>query len=90
MPMWCVAPLEINEWNSLGQGYNRPIGCSVEKAPHATFNFNFLENVVVNLQRAFTLKRSLDYALLMNRTVIFETGHCLTGRLEKENYYFWK
>jgi len=22
-----------------GQGYNRPTGCSTEKAPHATFNF---------------------------------------------------
>jgi len=33
-----VAPLEMNEGNSLGQGYNRPTGCSAEKAPHATFN----------------------------------------------------
>jgi len=39
MPMWCVAPLEMKEGNSLGQGYNRPTGCSAEKAPHATFNF---------------------------------------------------
>ena len=39
--MWCVAPLEMIEGNSLGQGYNRPTGCSAEKAPHATFNFNF-------------------------------------------------
>ena len=23
------------------QGYNRPTGCSAEKTPHATFNFNF-------------------------------------------------
>jgi len=35
--MWCVAPLEMNEGNSLGQGYNRPTGCSAEMAPHATF-----------------------------------------------------
>ena len=35
--MWCVAPLVINEGNSLGQGYNRPTGCSAEMAPHATF-----------------------------------------------------
>ena len=35
--MWCMAPLEMNEGNSLGQGYNRPTGCSAEKAPHATF-----------------------------------------------------
>ena len=41
MPMWCVAPLVMNEGNSLGQGYNRPTGCSAEKAPHMTFNFNF-------------------------------------------------
>jgi hypothetical protein len=27
-----------NQWE---QGYNRPTGCSAEKAPHATFNFNF-------------------------------------------------
>jgi len=40
--MWCVAPLEMNEGNSLGQGYNRPTGCSAEKDRHATFNFNFL------------------------------------------------
>ena len=37
MLMWCVAPLEMNEGNSLGQGYNGPTGCSAEKAPHATF-----------------------------------------------------
>jgi len=37
MPMWCVVPLEMNEGNSLGQGYNRPTGCSAEKARHATF-----------------------------------------------------
>ena len=47
MPMWCVAPLEMNEGNSLGQGYNRPTGCSAEKAPHATFNFFFTESVIV-------------------------------------------
>ena len=39
--MWCVAPLEMNEGNSLGQGYNRPTSCSVEKAPHATCNIFF-------------------------------------------------
>jgi len=39
VPMWFVAPLEMNEGNSLGQGYNRPTGCSAEKAAHATFNF---------------------------------------------------
>ena len=33
MPMWCVAPLEVNERDSLGQGYNLPTGCSAEK-PH--------------------------------------------------------
>ena len=38
---WCVAPLEMNEGNSLGRGYNRPTGCSAEKAPHANFNFKF-------------------------------------------------
>ena len=38
MPMLCVAPMEMNEGNSLGQGYDRPTGCSAEKAPHATFN----------------------------------------------------
>jgi len=37
--MWCVVPLEMNEGNSLGQGYNQPTGCSAEKAPHMTFNF---------------------------------------------------
>jgi len=37
VPMWCVAPQEMNEGNSLGQGYNRPTGCSAEKAPHANF-----------------------------------------------------
>jgi len=26
-----------DEGNSLGQGYNRPTGCSAEKAPQATF-----------------------------------------------------
>jgi len=44
VPMWCVAPLEMNEGNSLGQGYNRPTGCSAENAPHATFKFNFNSN----------------------------------------------
>jgi len=39
MSMWCVAPLEMNEGNSLGQGYIRPTGCGAEMAPHATFNF---------------------------------------------------
>ena len=33
MTMWYVAPLEMNEGNSLGQGYNRPTGCSAER-PH--------------------------------------------------------
>ena len=42
MPMWCMAPLEMNEGNSLGQGYNRPTGCNAEKAPHVTFDFFFL------------------------------------------------
>ena len=37
MPMWCVASLEMNEGNSLGQGYNWPTGCSAEKAPNANF-----------------------------------------------------
>ena len=31
--MWCVAPLEMNEGNLLGQGYNRPTGCSAVKGP---------------------------------------------------------
>ena len=41
MPVRCVAPLEMNEGNYLGegQGYNRPTGCGAEKAPHETFNF---------------------------------------------------
>ena len=30
MPMRCVAPLVINEINSLGQGYNRPTGCTLD------------------------------------------------------------
>jgi len=38
MPMWCVAPLVMNEGNSLGQGYNQPTGYSAKMAPHATFN----------------------------------------------------
>ena len=43
--MWCVAPLEMNEGNSLGQGYNRPTGCSAEKAPHASFKTIFYRNL---------------------------------------------
>jgi hypothetical protein len=39
VPMWCVAPLVMNEGNSLGQGYNRSTGCSAEMAPHVTFSF---------------------------------------------------
>jgi hypothetical protein len=31
--MWCVAPLEMDEGNSLWQVYNRPTGCSAER-PH--------------------------------------------------------
>ena len=42
MPMWRVASLVMNEGNSLGQGYNRPTGCSAGKAPHATFKLFFL------------------------------------------------
>jgi len=40
MPMWCIAPLEMNEGNSLGGKGNRPTGCSAEKAPHATFKLD--------------------------------------------------
>jgi len=47
VPMWCVAPLELNEGNSLGQGYNRPTGCIAEKNPHATSNFDVLNRVIV-------------------------------------------
>jgi hypothetical protein len=53
--MWCVAPLEMNEGNSLGQGYNRPTGCSAEKAPHATFTFFTTEiNRVTSLAQETT------------------------------------
>jgi hypothetical protein len=38
MPMWCVAPLVMNEGNSLGQGYNRPTSCIAKMAPHATLD----------------------------------------------------
>jgi len=38
VPIWCV---EMNEGNSVGATYNRLTGCSAEKAPHATFKFNF-------------------------------------------------
>jgi len=41
--MWSVAPLEMNEGNSLGARVQSAYtGCSAEKAQHATFNF-FLE-----------------------------------------------
>ena len=43
MPVWCMAPLEMNEGNSMGQGYNRPTGCSAVKALHVTFFFNALK-----------------------------------------------
>jgi hypothetical protein len=33
----------MNEGKSLGQGYNRPTGCSAEKAPHATLTFYFFK-----------------------------------------------
>ena len=39
---------------------------------------------MVNLQRSFILKRTIDYALLLTRSVIFETVQCLAGRVEKE------
>ena len=32
-----------------GQGYNRPTGCSAEKAPHAIFNFNTTDTSLHNL-----------------------------------------
>ena len=44
MPMWCVAPLEMNEGNSLGQGYNRPTA-AVPKRPH-TRRFNVFHNFI--------------------------------------------
>jgi len=43
--MWCVAPLVMNEGNSLEQGYNRPTGCSAEMTPHATFTFTLPQTV---------------------------------------------
>ena len=48
MNMWCVAPLEMNEGNSMGQGYNRPTGCSAEKAPHANFNIVILSGELLD------------------------------------------
>ena len=31
----------------MGQGYNRPTGCSAEKAPYATFNFSsYLQEMI--------------------------------------------
>ena len=41
MPVCCVAPLEMNEGNSLGQGYNRPTGCSAER-PHTGLFYIFI------------------------------------------------
>ena len=32
-----------------GQGYNRPTGCSAEKAPHATFNFFFYKIITFSV-----------------------------------------
>ena len=65
MPMWCVAPLEMNEGNSLGQGYNRPTGCIADKASHATFNFfkgerTSIEGAKVSEQRKTILKLNMN------------------------------
>ena len=58
MPMWCVVPLEMNE-NSLGQGYNRPTGCSAEKAPHATFNHSVVSLAIYVQQSSSELEHVL-------------------------------
>jgi hypothetical protein len=35
MPVWYVAPLEMNEKTHWGQGYNQPpTGCSAEERPN--------------------------------------------------------
>ena len=37
-----------------GQGYNRPTGCSAEKAPHATFNFNIFQLIRTKTEKFLT------------------------------------
>jgi len=73
MPMWCVAPLEMNEGNSMGQAYNQPTGCSAEKAPHATFNF-FLNKGVM----ALILIRLITLFVLHARTIVCTHTHTHT------------
>ena len=72
MPMLCVASLEMNEGNSMGQGYNRPIGCSAEKAPHATFNFfNHLQD-----DRTVLYRCAIQSVVLSTHTV---SNQCLSS-----------
>ena len=66
--MWYVAPLEMNEGTHWGQGYNRPTGCSAEKAPHSTCNFitfwqngmNFLRRLALQGKHLMTSRVSMS------------------------------
>ena len=39
--LWCLAPLEMNEGNSLGARVQSAYRLQCRKGPHATFNFKF-------------------------------------------------
>ena len=69
--MLYVAPLEMNEGNSLEQGYNRPTGCSAEK-PH-TRPLTFLHKTQIRIYER-ELKR-------MKRTKGMTGSNKLQGRI---------
>jgi hypothetical protein len=68
VPMWCVAPQEMNEGKSLGARVQSAYRLQCRKTPHATFNFNFLRNKVESLDRRYCVafkdsgRTGCDYA----------------------------
>jgi len=77
--MWCVAPLVMNEGKSLGQGYNRPTGCSAEKTSHATFNFQFTHNQYTERQnKQHITTQRFGRVRAVPRLCGFYPGICLT------------
>ena len=72
--MWCMAPLEMNEGNSLGQGYNQPTGCSAENAPHTTFK-----------KKTFKIKNMCRCTYTIACVCIILCNHMLLS----EKYYKW-
>ena len=64
MPLWCVAPLEMNEGNSLGARVQSAYRLQRRKSP--TRDFNFFYAVRKLISSTITMKISICKAVLLD------------------------